>query len=165
MNSTPRKKRRRKITFSQGEKKCYAELQGMGLQPLRQRVIAPLPKYRFDFAFGFQGRSYLLEFDGDQHFTFSKFIQRRYSSFVSNRKRDIVKTLAALFLGFYVIRLDGSSLGEGSYRHAIQTGIASGQRLYVSHPERYRWLLEHEVSEEDIRLYGGTLADTILRTR
>lgn len=157
-----KKKRRRKITFSQGERHCQAELKEMQVNPLRQRVVSPLPNYRFDFAFSFLGRPYLLEYDGEQHFTYIKFIQRKQSSFTKSRQRDILKTVVALLLGFNVIRLDGPSIGE-NYKHAIHTALSSGQRLYVSHPERYQWLLQHEVSEDIIRQYSPS-PDAIIRS-
>ena len=155
---------RRKIKFSQGERKCQEELRSLGINPLRQRVISALPNYRYDFAFSYNGRPYLLEYDGEQHFQFVKFIQRKKTSFISNRKLDILKTIVALLYGFYIIRLDGPSIGD-NYRIALQTALASGQRLYVSHPERYRWLLDSDVSYDIIRQYTPSpeLTDSILR--
>ena len=130
---------RRKIPkHSRGELECGQILLRMGLNPLREVTLVNLPKYPFDFGFVHNNQYVVLEFDGEQHFTFSQYIHRKESRFKSLQKRDRVKTAHALSIGYKVIRIDHRDILH--FTEHVQNALSSANHLYLSNMERYRYL-------------------------
>lgn len=166
METAPKRRRKkarvRKISLC--ESRCHLALVELGLNPSSEHRIRGLPRLRFDFFFEYGGNSYLLEYDGDQHFEFCQFLQRYPIRFRRCQQHDVLKTTVALLQGYYVLRLDDRTVKTHLKEHiirAIQTTLA-GQRLYFSNPERYQWLSQSVVFFDRILQYGGDLGPEIV---
>lgn len=72
-----------------------------------EHVLDSLPRRRYDFQFTHNNRSYLVEFDGEQHFRYVPFFHNYDEKVFEKKKRvDILKTLHAYKGGYRLIRID-----------------------------------------------------------
>jgi len=163
----PRRRRFKKT--SQGELQCGLDLERLGLEILRQPKIdcfleGKHPRWSYDFAFTWGEKIYLVEYDGNQHFEYTPIFHSSERRFHQLQTRDVHKTAAALMQGYHVIRLDAKTVKEiGPHiQAALQINTS---RLYVSHPERYQWLLEAKVRKPWLEAYGTPELRLILQNK
>lgn len=69
-----------------------------------------MPRKRYDFVFTYKETSYIIEFDGLQHFVQIDFFCPDEETFKKRRQTDIDKTVAALDAGYSVIRIAYSDI-------------------------------------------------------
>jgi hypothetical protein len=137
---------------SKGELACERALQKLQLDHKPQFVIGELPNRRYDNSFQVNGKLYLIEFDGRQHFKFISYFHDSMDVFLSLRKVDVIKTLVPLRLGHHIIRIDHTQVDNVEYH--ITQAICEDQPLYVSNPVLYSWIFESincDIKIEDIR--------------
>ena len=91
---------------SRGEKKLKELLKSLGIKYIPQGTVTVIPNRRYDFYFKVNGRNYILEYDGIQHFKYVKFFKL---SLEENHTIDIIKTYIAIRAGYTVLRI--------SYKH------------------------------------------------
>lgn len=149
------KRKRKKIVLSDGERLCGELLTGLGLNPSSQYRISLIPRYRFDYYFTHEGREYILEFDGSQHFEFTPWFHRSKRSFYIKRRRDLLKSSVALMSGYHLIRIAYNDLVKA--QDIIKTVIREKTRLYVSNKEKYSYLLTTKIPKKWFLKYGQHL--------
>ena len=101
------------------------------------------PNGRYDFSFSYEGRNFLVEFDGGQHFSYVHYFHKTEDRFNEARQRDINKTIAAIDNGYYLIRIADTDIFD--IDDIIEEFIESpelSERLLVSDYEKYSWLFE-----------------------
>jgi hypothetical protein len=109
--------------------------------PFEREVILPsLPRKRYDFRFVYNNRQYLLEFDGEQHFTYNDFHHRDEAHFRERQSVDILKTQHAYQNNYFLIRIDYTQIDNIQHHlHAAMTSPNTEVR-YLSNPEMYAYL-------------------------
>ncbi len=147
-----KRKRRKKIVLSQGEARCGDVLTKMGLHPKTQYRIALLPRYRFDYHFIYEGREYLLEFDGQQHFEFTSWFHRTQRSFYNKQQRDFLKSAVALMSGYHLIRIAYNDLIN--VEDLLQHALLGERRLYLSNDDMYTYLTTSKIPLSWLHQYG-----------
>lgn len=123
---------------SKGEKECADVLTTLSIQFLIEMSIEAVPNKRYDFMFNYNGESYLLEYDGKQHFEPNDHFDRDIKTFEDRQKCDIIKTSGALNSGYKIIRIDYTKLG--SIRQEIITALNSNMCMYLSDPDKYSYI-------------------------
>lgn len=98
-------------------------------------------KYRYDIYFNYNGRIYILETDGEQHFKIIEFFHKKEGAFEKAQRRDIHKQYMALKNGFKIIRIDYKIKNSEMKEHIIKA-LNSSEEIYYSNPEIYTWLDE-----------------------
>lgn len=150
-----KKRRRKKIVLSQGEAYCGNLLRELDLNPTSQYSIPLLPKYRFDYHFVYQDREYLLEFDGKQHFEFTRWFHRSPRSFHNKQERDFLKSTVALMSGYHLIRVAYNDLPRcGDF---LRDALQGEGRLYLSNNNMYQYLLTTKIPPLWFHQYGQHL--------
>lgn len=127
-------------SLSSGELLCRNYLESRGIQVKQQYQITELPRKRYDFKFEYNGKTYLLEFDGRQHFEYIPFFHGNISKFLIEQQKDILKTKVGINSGYFIIRIDYSQINNIAYH--IEMGIESNDYLYVSNKPFYTYILE-----------------------
>lgn len=137
----PRK--RRVVKHSQGELLCGKVLRGL----VDGEVVPqfPLSRYYYDYMFTHQGRAYLLEYDGIQHFQYVPFIHRKEINFRSRFQRDVDKSATGLLAGYTVIHIDYHAETAEAITGHLQAALASPKRLYCSSHELYAPFLQRPI--------------------
>lgn len=130
----------RYLFLSKGEERCSQILSKLKIPFIREYQLASLPRKRFDFFFHYKERSFLLEFDGQQHFFACPYFDRR-QSFFSRQKSDVIKTQAALQAKNNLIRIDYTQINQIE-KHLL-TALTKDNRLYLSTPDLYRYITTH----------------------
>lgn len=125
---------------SRGELQCISVLEKFQITFEEQFVIGPSNNRKFDFMFFYNDRKYLLEYDGQQHFLPYYRWYREEGDFENARKRDIIKTQNAIANGYVLIRIDYTQFNN--IEDHIIKGINSMERLYLSTPSIYDWILD-----------------------
>lgn len=100
-----------------------------------------LPGKRIDFMFEYAGEKYCLEIDGVQHFKHTKYFHRRVGKFAKYQQTDIAKSIAAVQLGYHLIRIAFSDLPklEEHLMYALQYKF----RVYFSNTDKYGYIITH----------------------
>ncbi len=91
---------------SNGEREIRRLLTLYQLPFTQQAVMPNLPGRKFDFYFQYQGKAYLLEYDGEQHFEYVRKYHKTKKGFYEAQAIDKQKTIAGTQAGCYVIRID-----------------------------------------------------------
>ena len=125
---------------SKGEEEVLIALDELGIDCTREFQLACTGSKRYDFCFNFDGASYILEFDGKQHFKRIGLFHKTDSEFEYRQNVDRLKTYVALNLGYKVIRIDWYKIGK--VREIIIKALQSECNLYLSESDMYIWLLE-----------------------
>lgn len=95
-------------------------------------------KYRFDALYTPpNGTSYLLEYDGEQHFEDIEFFARR-ESLLSRQGRDRLKTQLAVESGYCIIRIDYTQ--QEVIPHHIQQAFTIDESVYLSSITMYEFI-------------------------
>jgi hypothetical protein len=119
-----------------GEELVVSVLTSFGISMTNQYFHPNISRLRYDVFFEYNGRQYLIEFDGKQHFVFSEFFHRTREYFMECRIRDRIKSLVALMTGYTLIRIDYNEMEnvETILRHVLDfqmTGfVATNASLY-----------------------------------
>lgn len=131
----------RYCNMSVGENAILNILLKWGINPIVQATIPPLSNKPYDFVFTYAGKSYIVEFDGAQHFKFIPFFHDNEAGFRNRQEIDIEKTNHAIRSGYYVIRIDYTQL-DCIEQHII-TALNSSDRIYLSTPIIYEHIINH----------------------
>lgn len=127
---------------SYGERKIRLFLSSLNI-PFEQEVTFPwLPKKRYDFKFSYNGKIFIVEYDGIQHFEYVKFFHDTPEKFELKRQVDIIKTTKVLNQGYYIIRIAYSDINI--LEDVIEENIndtSPTSRLIFSDDSMYDWLL------------------------
>jgi len=127
---------------SHGERKIRMFLSSLEI-PFEQEVTFDwLPKKRFDFKFSYNGKFFVIEYDGIQHFEYVKFFHDTLDRFEYKQQIDIIKTTEVLKQGFFLIRIAYSDIDI--LEHIIEENIndtSPTSRLILSDDSIYEWLL------------------------
>ena len=124
---------------SKGELACEDVLRSLGITYYTQTQIALLPGKRYDLSFSYQGKVYLLEFDGRQHFSYIDFFHRHSENlFMQNQQTDILKTNSALKSGYCVIRIDYTQIENIEYH--IRSALVNNYSLYMTDSLMYKYI-------------------------
>ena len=100
-------------------------------------ILEPLPNRYYDFrTFYINGRWYIIEFDGRQHFEFIPGWHGDIGTFEENQEIDKLKNHIAILLGYTVIRLSDDTRVEENLDAIFND--PSPQSFYVDNPEKYR---------------------------
>ncbi len=144
-----------KIKVSQGEIYSYDYLSRRGLFPVKQFIIDPLPYYRYDFYFSYQGREYLVEIDGQQHFRFTSVFDSSVKNFYARRRRDFLKTVVAVMSGYYIIRVAYDDLAR--LPDIIEEALLGHHRYYFSSEQTYSYFITTKIPPQWFSSYGQHL--------
>lgn len=134
---------------SYGERECKEVLTKLCI-PFEKEFVIPIKgnRKRFDFQFVYNGRNYLLEFDGEQHFIEGKFYHPKPTDFLERQKIDVQKTIWGINSGYFVIRIDYMSEKhiEEHIKLALENDIT--KNIYVSNVKMYKYILDNLLEEE-----------------
>jgi len=97
---------------SHGERKIREYLTEMEIQHDPEAIFNWMPRKRYDFYFLYNGRHYIVEYDGIQHFEHIDFFSPSEDHFNQRRSIDVDKTVAALNQGFFLIRISYNNINE-----------------------------------------------------
>ena len=130
---------------SKGELEVSRVLNSLGIAFIPQYRHPYLTSHSYDFYFTYNGKAYIIEFDGIQHFNEISFFQN-HDNFKRRQEYDRLKTFVALTTGYRIIRIDYTKIDQiANYIvHALQNDVT----FLVSSPELYSWLLGSTVSIE-----------------
>ena len=128
------------LSESKGERAIREYLADYGID-YQQEVEFPWSnRKRYDFVVHHNQRHYIIEYDGIQHFEQIEFFCPDIDEFVKRQQIDIVKTVAALTSGYYVIRICYSDLNDIDILLASMLHDEPSHKLIVSDHEMYSWL-------------------------
>lgn len=126
---------------SKGERAVREFLTRTNIEFEPEKRFAWMGLKKYDFLFTYQGRQYLVEFDGIQHFKFIPFFHDTPDVFAARQQIDIDKTVNALNQGYFFIRIAHTDLSSVDL---ILDGIINDpnpiHRLAYSDPPMYQWL-------------------------
>ena len=139
-----------KCKISKGETIILEILSKYNLQFIPQCRHPYMPNRKYDFYFTHDGKHYLLEFDGEQHFNRKPFYHKTDEIFQYNQLMDRVKTYLAVTTGYRMIRIDYTQIDN--IENLIIQALQSDNILYVSSAEKYGWLLGSTISVETLQI-------------
>ena len=134
-----------------GERNVRAVLQYYKIPFSQQAILPILPRRKYDFYFEYDGRKYLLEFDGMQHFKQVRKYNKSKAKFLECQLIDRVKTHAANQSGCYLIRIDYTQINNVAFH--IITAINLGCALYLSNPILYKYISDIPLTQEQYQQY------------
>ncbi len=127
---------------SSGEKRSRQIFKELKLEYKTQVKLNPNRGYKYDGNLKYLSRNRLYEFDGKQHFEYIEFFNKTEENFQYRREIDIIKTVEALEAGYQLIRIDYTQ--KKNIKEHLEKALKSSDKLYVSSPEMYTWILEDE---------------------
>ena len=129
---------------SGGEQLVVAALESLGLEYVSQYKL-PGKTLRYDFATGIDGLDTIIEWDGPQHFQFTKHFHQTEDGFKQSQYRDCEKTRDAVDLGCKMIRIDYTmgSKSVDQIAEFIFLALEMDERLLVSNADMYQWLVNY----------------------
>jgi very-short-patch-repair endonuclease len=127
---------------SRGARKVVMALRELGIRFRDEFKIlsGPLKKRRYDFAFFYKNKKYILEFDGKQHWKGFDLDEKKLQE---NQQVDQMKTEVAVGADFNVIRI--SYKEEKEILFHLKTALEKEMKVYVSNPELYAKIGIHEL--------------------
>ncbi len=132
-----------KCNYSKGEQACEEILVAKGISFIPQYILETLPKKKFDFYFEHDNRKCLLEYDGGQHFEFTKFFHKTEETFKKRQHYDVLKTQEAINSEYFIIRIDYTCFDQISYHLNLALASAPTSMLYFSSPYMYEYISKH----------------------
>jgi hypothetical protein len=109
--------------------------------PQREFSIRALPTRRYDYKFNYEGARILLEYDGEQHFEFTRRFHASLADFNAGIKVDQEKTAGAIANGYKIIRIAYPQFSQ--IRTHIQQALVHFSHprhlYYFSDPHLYRY--------------------------
>lgn len=124
---------------SSGELACANALKELNIHFTPQARFQEIPLLSFDFVFEYNGRKYVLEFDGKQHFKRSDFFHPKEGDFPRKRLVDVTKTKFAIKLGYCVIRIDYRNMRN--IKDLLRKFLASDEKFQCTDPQLYEWII------------------------
>lgn len=132
-----------KCSKSKGEIQCCVTLDKLGIPYQCQYNLPSLPRKRYDIFFIVANNSYLLEFDGKQHFEFDPHFHKSIRDFHERQQIDIDKTYHAKVSGFKLIRIDYTQLNYIDYHISQAINILnSTANVYYSDMRKYLYIID-----------------------
>lgn len=123
---------------SKGEEAIENVLKKLGIEYKVEYPHVNLPRVTYDFYFEYKGVKHIIEFDGMQHFKFSKFFHDTDESFKYRQEMDKLKTYVALRTGYKLIRIDYTCLKK--IDQYIIDALESPFTFYVTNEKLYSYL-------------------------
>lgn len=123
---------------SNGEREIRRILSLYSIPFLQQAVMPNLPGRKYDFYFQYNGRAYLLEYDGEQHFTYVRKYHKTKQGFLEAQQIDQLKTFSGVQIGCQVIRIDYTQ-EQNIFAH-LCAALQCNFPIYVSTPDMYTFL-------------------------
>jgi hypothetical protein len=93
----------------------------------------------YDFEFTYEGKNYLLEVDGSQHFKENKKFHKHRDDFREQQQRDIKYTQLALDNNYIIIRIDYKH--EKDIEKIIRLALKSKETFYFSDDKLYSHII------------------------
>lgn len=81
-------------SLSGGESKLITTFQELQIKYVKQ-FIFPNTRFRYDFNIEYNGMNILVEFDGRQHFVWTRYFHKEKTQFIEQKERDYQKCLLA----------------------------------------------------------------------
>ena len=132
--------------FSHGENNCKRYFTNAEISFQSQYRNAELSSnLSFDFFFESQGKKYLLEYDGGQHFEFTGYFHKSMTAFDNQQIRDCKKSIWAITNRFLLIRIDFTCEKQVPWHINRAIDLFSKNhnlKYYFSNNEKYRYILE-----------------------
>lgn len=128
-----------KCKFSHGERIVDMTLTFWKIPFGVQYKLAGNRKYPYDFAMT-RCYNFLIEYDGQQHFSECPRFHVRPDAFKKQQERDVIKTLNAINAGCCLIRIDYSE--KDRIAQHLHTALTQPQRLYLSSMTVYTHITE-----------------------
>lgn len=127
---------------SHGETVCAQVLESLGIKFTKQYRLDERKRF-YDFYFVYEGRKFLMEYDGEQHFGYKKFFHDSEEKYREKQNVDIEKTRAAIEYGFSIIRIDYKQFKYVEYHitQAFKLLENGGFDIYVSDEKMYMYIL------------------------
>lgn len=126
--------------MSTGEKAIATYLRSQNIDFIYQVQLNNLPRYHYDFCFEYNGRSFLLEFDGPQHFDPDHFFHNgTLERFNRLQDLDILKTQAAVDIGVPIIHIDYTQINNMAEQ--INNAINTTPSCYFSNNLMYDYII------------------------
>lgn len=135
-----------------GERDVRKVLREFNISFIQQCTLPMIPRRKYDFYFEYNGRKYLVEFDGEQHFRFVRKYHKTKAKFDESQLIDRIKTYAAWNSGCHLIRIDYTQIDH--VRHHIIAAVNSNIIVYLSDPELYKYITGINITMEQLRQYG-----------
>jgi len=131
----------RNCTRSKGELKCEEVLNKFQIPFETEYTLPTLHRRYFDFMFELNGKKYLLEFDGVQHFQHQELFDYSEEDLKKRQKHDIQKSKHALKNGYLIIRIDHTQLHEVETHLIYAVNLLKGAfKTYYSTVEMYDYI-------------------------
>jgi hypothetical protein len=140
-NTKPIGCRKHQSSTSYGELECMRIFDKLGIEYYSQYSLPSLPQRLFDFYFEWNNRNYILEFDGQTHFSLR--FDYTDQTFQQAQERDIEKTLVAVEENYFVIRIDYTCIRKIEH-HLIFAinNMDPNDYFYFTKPWMYYYILE-----------------------
>lgn len=107
--------------------------------PFTPQAVSPLlPSRKYDFYFEWEGKRFILEFDGEQHFRYVRKYHKNKAGFYQSQLIDRIKTYIAIVSGCHVIRIDYTQ--RDNIQQHLNKAVGLGSQIYLSTPELYSFL-------------------------
>lgn len=139
---------------SRGEHAIMVILNSFGVIFTSQHRIPELPTRRFDFGFSHEGREWMIEFDGIQHFQPVDRFDRDHDSFERRNASDRIKTYIAVQTGRNIIRIDHTVRTEADMFQHLRRAFELDQPIYYSNPGMYDYLQNFMYTREFVQQYA-----------
>ena len=127
-----------KCRKSHGELECINFLESRDIEYDMEFRLESIITKRFDFRFEHNGRRFLVEYDGAQHFMYAPYFHADELAFVEKQHVDILKTQKGIEAGYCVIRIDYTQINDVG-RH-LEAGMNCTGNTYFSTPTMYEYL-------------------------
>ena len=137
-----------------GEREIRLILREYGVVFTQEYVLPMIPYRRYDFYFCYNNRHYLIEFDGEQHFSYVRKYHKTKANFIEGQLIDRVKTYAAWNSGMTIIRIDYTQ--RDNIRHHIITAVHSPNLVYLSSPAMYTYISNINITQEELQQHIKT---------
>lgn len=111
-----------------------------------------LHELRYDYLFRWKKKTFLLEFDGEQHFKRHCFNMSE-EDFRQAQERDRIKTQLARVMNIPLIRIDYTQIASIPYH--LRRALKSPKPLYLSTPSLYLYLKDPVMSATCNRYLKG----------
>jgi formylmethanofuran dehydrogenase subunit E/very-short-patch-repair endonuclease len=137
-----------KCKCSKGELAVMSVLLQLNIKFERQWIHPNLPRKRYDFIVFYNDMTWLIEFDGEQHFTENTFFHRNDNDFYTKQQTDMLKTYIACNYGHKLIRLDYTNSNEDNIKYHLLQAFSLQYPLYCSDSSMYKWLTEGKIDRD-----------------
>lgn len=134
-----------------GERNIRAILKEFNIPFTQQYQIQMIPTRMYDFYFEYQGRKFLIEFDGEQHFSFVRKYHKTKAKFNESQVIDRVKTYAAWNSNITIIRIDYTQINN--IKHHIISAVNSPNIVYLSDPNLYKYISDVNITSDQFQQY------------